>query len=108
MDYMPALQIFGAGREKRIYAVPPFTRVKSLDFEDFPFEAERSTGSCELCGSTESYLDEIIIDDRGGRLFVCSDTDYCSSRIAEGHKGVQPRDLQAEPAPGEEEVRKCA
>ena len=27
MDMMPALQLFGAGREKRIYAVPPFTRV---------------------------------------------------------------------------------
>ena len=26
MDMMPALQLFGAGREKRIYAVPPFTR----------------------------------------------------------------------------------
>ncbi len=26
MDRMPALQLFGAGREKRIYAVPPYTR----------------------------------------------------------------------------------
>ncbi len=25
MDRMPALQLFGAGREKRIYAVPPYT-----------------------------------------------------------------------------------
>ena len=108
MDCMPALQIFGAGREKRIYAVPPYTLVKSLDFEDYPFEAERSTGNCALCGSRESYLDEIIIDDRGGCLFVCSDTDYCSSRIAAGHSGEQPAEPQAEPAPGEEEVRKCA
>ncbi len=29
MDMMPALQLFGAGREKRIYAVPPYTRVES-------------------------------------------------------------------------------
>ena len=41
MDGMPALQLFGAGREKRIYAVPPYTLVKSLDFEDHPFRAER-------------------------------------------------------------------
>ena len=34
----PALQLFGAGREKRIYAIPPHTRVVSLDFEDHPFE----------------------------------------------------------------------
>ena len=36
----PALQLFGAGREKRIYAVPPHTPVKSLDFDDHPFEIE--------------------------------------------------------------------
>ena len=28
-------------REKRIYAVPPYTPVKSLDFDDHPFEVER-------------------------------------------------------------------
>ena len=27
LDDCPALQLFGAGREKRIYAVPPYTRV---------------------------------------------------------------------------------
>ena len=80
MDRMPALQLFGAGREKRIYAVPPYTRVKSLDFEDHPFQVERGGKECALCGSRESYLDEIITDDRGTRLFVCSDTDYCRER----------------------------
>jgi len=35
----PALQLFGAGREQRIYALPPYTQVVSLDFEDHPFEA---------------------------------------------------------------------
>ena len=28
MDNMPALQLFGAGREKRIYAIPLFTKVE--------------------------------------------------------------------------------
>lgn len=37
MDMMLALQLFGAGREKRIYAVPPFTRVESFDFDDYLF-----------------------------------------------------------------------
>ena len=41
MDMMPALQLFGAGREKRIYAVPPFTRVESLDFDDHPFTVQQ-------------------------------------------------------------------
>ncbi|MDR3440876.1 alpha-D-ribose 1-methylphosphonate 5-phosphate C-P-lyase PhnJ [Telmatospirillum sp.] len=82
MDGMPALQLFGAGREKRIYAVPPYTRVESLDFEDYPFEVQRWDQSCALCGATDSYLDEVITDDRGGRMFVCSDTDHCSERRA--------------------------
>ena len=80
MDRMPALQLFGAGREKRIYAVPPYTSVKSLDFEDHPFEPQRWTERCALCGAADSFLDEIVTDDRGGRMFVCSDTDYCATR----------------------------
>ena len=75
-----AIQLFGAGREQRIYALPPYTKVVSLDFEDYPFEASKAEHSCELCGSHDSYLDEVIVDDTGGRIFVCSDTDYCSSQ----------------------------
>ncbi len=78
LDRSPALQLFGAGREKRIYAIPPYTRVASLDFADHPFEVQRWESRCGLCDSGDSYLDEVITDDRGGRLFVCSDTDYCS------------------------------
>ncbi len=83
MDRMPALQLFGAGREKRIYAVPPYTEVRSLDFEDHPFRPIRAPQACTLCGSTTSYLDEVVTDDRGGRMFVCSDTDYCNTRQQE-------------------------
>ncbi|MBG5281078.1 alpha-D-ribose 1-methylphosphonate 5-phosphate C-P-lyase PhnJ [Pseudomonas aeruginosa] len=82
LDMNPALMLFGAGREKRLYAVPPFTRVASLDFEDHPFEVQRWEESCAFCGSHESYLDELIVDDRGGKRFVCSDTDYCTQRRA--------------------------
>jgi alpha-D-ribose 1-methylphosphonate 5-phosphate C-P lyase len=82
MDRMAALQLFGAGREKRIYAVPPYTPVKSLDFDDHPFRPVRAPHACALCGSAESYLDEVVTDDRGGRMFVCSDTDHCSRRQA--------------------------
>jgi alpha-D-ribose 1-methylphosphonate 5-phosphate C-P lyase len=82
MHRNPALQLFGAGREKRIYAIPPYTSVKSLDFEDHPFEIERWEQCCSLCASRESFLDEIIIDDQGARDYVCSDTDYCRDRQA--------------------------
>ena len=82
-----ALQLFGAGREKRIYAIPPYTDVASLDFEDHPFEVNTFDRPCALCGATAAFLDEVILDDRGKRMFVCSDTDYCEGRRAQGHRG---------------------
>lgn len=85
----PALHLFGAGREKRIYAIPPHTDVRSLDFEDHPFQVEEWDEPCGLCGAEDSYLDEIIINDQGERLFVCSDTDYCNGRRAQGFFGAQ-------------------
>lgn len=80
MHMNPALQLFGAGREKRIYAVPPYTPVESLAFEDHPFSVQKWDHPCAACGSTDSFLDEVIIDDRGTRMFVCSDSDYCNTR----------------------------
>ncbi|MCC8957598.1 alpha-D-ribose 1-methylphosphonate 5-phosphate C-P-lyase PhnJ [Bradyrhizobium sp. Pear77] len=85
MQNNPAIQLFGSGTEKRIYAVPPYTSVRSLDFDDHPFEVQKWKQSCAFCGSGTSYLDEVITDDRGGRMFVCSDTDYCAKR-----RGAQP------------------
>ena len=84
---MNAIQLFGAGREQRIYALPPHTRVVSLDFEDHPFDPSKAAHPCALCGAQDSYLDEVIMDDAGRRMFVCSDTDYCQSRRASGHVG---------------------
>jgi len=80
MHRSPALQLFGAGREQRIYAIPPFTDVVSLDFEDYPFEVNTFDAPCGLCGATGVYLDEIVTDDRGGRLYACSDSDHCEAR----------------------------
>ncbi|MGI3211116.1 alpha-D-ribose 1-methylphosphonate 5-phosphate C-P-lyase PhnJ [Roseovarius tibetensis] len=80
-----AIQLFGAGREQRIYALPPYSRVVSLDFEDHPFDPSRADHPCALCDATQSYLDEVIVDDAGTRMFVCSDTDYCTARRAAGH-----------------------
>lgn len=82
-----AIQLFGAGREQRIYALPPHTQVVSLDFEDHPFDPGKAPHDCDLCGAADSYLDEVITDDRGGRMFVCSDTDHCTCRRAAGHSG---------------------
>ena len=86
---MPAIQLFGAGREQRIYAIPPHSKVVSLDFEDHPFDPSKAPHSCGLCAAGNSYLDEVIVDDAGVRMFVCSDTDYCEGRRAAGHRGPQ-------------------
>jgi alpha-D-ribose 1-methylphosphonate 5-phosphate C-P lyase len=80
MHMNAALQLFGAGRERRIHAIPPYTRVRSLDFDDHPFEIQHWEHACALCGSRESFLDEMIVDDQGTRMFVCSDSDYCHDR----------------------------
>ncbi|MHB1641557.1 MAG: alpha-D-ribose 1-methylphosphonate 5-phosphate C-P-lyase PhnJ [Acidithiobacillus sp.] len=80
MHMSPALQLFGAGREKRLYAIPPYTRVIPLDFTDYPFDPVNTRQPCALCGAVESYKDEIVIDDAGNRQFICSDTDFCEHR----------------------------
>ena len=80
MNQNPALQLFGAGREKRLYAVPPYTDVQSLDFEDHPFEVQSWDENCAFCGATDTFLDEVIVDDAGTRIFVCSDTHFCGQR----------------------------
>jgi alpha-D-ribose 1-methylphosphonate 5-phosphate C-P lyase len=87
MHRMPALQLFGAGREKRIYAIPPYTDVQSLDFDDHRFEVLPHGHACALCGCTTSFLDEVVLD-AGERLWSCSDTDFCHERrtVQEPHR----------------------
>lgn len=89
MHQMPALQLFGAGREKRIYAIPPYTDVVSLDFEDHPFEIQEWQENCAICGSGNSFLDEVIVDNQGTRHYICSDTDYCQQQVNKQQTQVQ-------------------
>lgn len=100
----PSLMLFGAGREKRIYAIPPHTDVRSLDFEDYPFEVQTFDEVCGLCGSDDSYMDEVVLDDAGDRMFVCSDSHYCAQRRAAGHVGPRATEERAEALTGEGEA----
>jgi alpha-D-ribose 1-methylphosphonate 5-phosphate C-P lyase len=80
------LHLFGAGREKKIYAVPPYTEVVSLAFEDHPFEVEEVSGrACKYCGATGVYFDEIIDNESHEHYFQCSDSGFCAKR--RGRKG---------------------
>ncbi len=79
------LYLFGAGREKRVYAVPPFCKVKPLEFEDYPFHTEQKEGQfCDKCGSSDTFLTGYFQpEDQAGRwVYVCSDTSNCARRQA--------------------------
>ncbi|MBO0453498.1 MULTISPECIES: alpha-D-ribose 1-methylphosphonate 5-phosphate C-P-lyase PhnJ [Enterococcus] len=74
------LILLGAGREKKIFAVPPYTKVKSIDFEDRPFAIEDfSEVSCHLCGAKGVFMDELF-DENHQVVHQCNDTSLCTER----------------------------
>src|SRR5262249_9816128 len=83
LDMAEFLCLIGAGREKRIYAVPPYTSVRPLDVEDVRFAVEDFEGKrCALCGADgrEAFLDATA--DRDGRAtFPCNDRCFCDARL---------------------------
>lgn len=77
-----SLTLFGAGREKKIYAVPPYTTVEPLDFADYPFSVESFEGkACARCGATDTYLDELVDEVTGAVYYCCNDTAWCAARV---------------------------
>ena len=70
-------------------------RVRQLGIDPYPARFERTCYAAAAIARFEAekteanlrYLDEVITDDAGGRMFVCSDTDFCAARQAEGHRG---------------------
>lgn len=67
------LTILSAGREKRLYAVPPFTKVEPLVFDDVPYRVEDHAGlTCHRSGLKGFFMNEIPRD--GGSVFEVSDS----------------------------------
>ena len=63
-----------AGREKRLYAVPPFTRVEPLVFSDIPYQVEDHAAlTCHRSGLRGYFMNEIPQDD-GSAQFELSDS----------------------------------
>ena len=84
LDYSEALILLGAGREKKVYAVPPYTQVHSLAFEDYPFQVEDfKDKSCKLCGRTGVYMDEVIDEKTGETCYLCNDSSFCLMTLNE-------------------------
>jgi alpha-D-ribose 1-methylphosphonate 5-phosphate C-P lyase len=78
------LTILSAGREKRLYAVPPFTKVEPLVFDDVPFRVEDHAGlTCHRSGLKGFFMNEIPQD--GGSAFEVSDSHL-------GIKAIRARD----------------
>jgi len=80
------LTLFGAGREKRVYAVPPYTHIVPLEFEDYPFTTEHDPSKhCDKCGANDTYLTSYFVESptpegAGCWTYLCSDTSYCEKR----------------------------
>jgi alpha-D-ribose 1-methylphosphonate 5-phosphate C-P lyase len=68
------LTLLSAGREKRLYAVPPWTDVKPLEFTDRFFQVEeQSAWACRATGMRHQFLNELPLPD-GGMAHELSDT----------------------------------
>jgi alpha-D-ribose 1-methylphosphonate 5-phosphate C-P lyase len=68
------LTLLSAGREKRLHAVPPFTRVEPLVFSDVPYQVEDHAGlTCHRSGLQGVFMNEIP-QDGGGSVFEASDS----------------------------------
>lgn len=70
------LTILSAGREKRLYAVPPYTDVRPIEFSDVFFQVEDQSGRvCVITGAGQKFMDELPLAD-GSSLYRISDTGY--------------------------------
>ena len=86
LNQSEALILLGAGREKKVYAIPPYTKVVSLAFTDYPFQVEEfKDKTCRLCKAEGVYMDEIIDDSSGMAYYQCNDTSYCLMRLNGGN-----------------------
>jgi alpha-D-ribose 1-methylphosphonate 5-phosphate C-P lyase len=88
-----ALVLLGAGREKKIYAVPPYTKAEPLAFQDIPFRVEDFNDHqgvrrrCARCGCSDSYLDEYVDSKTGEQVYRCSDADWCEAQLTKQARG---------------------
>ncbi|WP_316859544.1 alpha-D-ribose 1-methylphosphonate 5-phosphate C-P-lyase PhnJ [uncultured Cohaesibacter sp.] len=75
------LTILSAGREKRIHAVPPYTRVEPLVFDDVPYKVEdHASLICSRSGAKGFFMNEIPQDD-GTSDYELSDSEYGAKTI---------------------------
>lgn len=87
LNQAECLYLFGAGREKRLYAVPPHTDVAPLEFEDVKFKIESFTdASCNLSGEKMAFMDELYHSD-GSSSHVVNDSDFLDKVLEKSRPG---------------------
>ncbi|MCU0494029.1 MAG: alpha-D-ribose 1-methylphosphonate 5-phosphate C-P-lyase PhnJ [Chloroflexaceae bacterium] len=75
------LTLLSAGREKRLYAVPPYTDVYPIEFADVYFQVEDQSGRvCMITGAGNKFMDELPQTD-GTSLYRISDTGYIEKLV---------------------------
>ncbi|MFN4210092.1 MAG: alpha-D-ribose 1-methylphosphonate 5-phosphate C-P-lyase PhnJ [Devosia sp.] len=68
------LTFLSAGREKRLHAVPPYTRVEPLVFSDRPYRVEDHADLMCRRSGIEGYFMNEIPQESGGSVFEVSDS----------------------------------
>ncbi|MFV9506067.1 MAG: alpha-D-ribose 1-methylphosphonate 5-phosphate C-P-lyase PhnJ [Oscillochloridaceae bacterium umkhey_bin13] len=87
----PHLTLLSAGREKRLYAVPPYTEVRPIEFDDVFFQVESQQGRvCALTGARHKFMDELP-SEGGSAIFRLSDTGY-AAKLLQAARG-EPTDI---------------
>src|SRR5262249_46528365 len=82
------LYLFGAGREKRIHCIPPYTRVEPLAFEDVAFRVEEFKDiTCAASGQDRGFMAEIYAAERT-RKPVVNDSNSLD-KLKSGRRPVQ-------------------
>ena len=72
------LTLLSAGREKRLYAVPPYTDVRPIEFSDVRFQVETQAGRvCAQTGAVNRFMNEVPQPD-GSARYLLSDTGYAA------------------------------
>ena len=82
LNMSPNLTLLSAGREKRLYAVPPLTSVQPLEFADRYFQVENhDRWVCSRTGDRHKFMNEIP-QANGGSKYELSDTGYLQKLLA--------------------------
>lgn len=84
------LTLLSAGREKRMYAVPPYTNVHPVEFEDVHFQVEKQDGrQCVKTSVTNKFMNEIP-QEEGHAVYELSDTGLIEKLLSQNGKPPGP------------------